>query len=116
MSSPSNRKYVKYEFTSKQKIKINGLATKFEVDPERVISIMEDFLDRFADYDDLKFWDKILSFLNMKMLDYRTRKMADDIIETKKKLKVQKELLSEYEEDYLAIVQLGKALESLNKV
>ena len=56
------------------------------------------------------------NFLNMKMLDFRTKKMADDIIETKKKIKVQKELLSEYEEDYLAIVQLGKALESLNKI
>ena len=116
MQSSDNRKYVKYEFTSKQKIKINGLAAKYEVDPDRIISIMEEFLDRFADYDDLKFWDKVLSFLNMKMLDYRTRKMTDDIIDTKKKIKVQKELLSEYEEDYLAIVQLGKALESLNKV
>ena len=116
MSPLSNRKYVKYEFTSKQKIKINALAVKFEVDSDRIISIMEDFLDRFADYDDLKFWDEVLSFLNMKMLDYRTRKMADDIIDTKMKIKVQKELLSEYEEDYLAIVQLGKALESLNKI
>ncbi|MEE9410772.1 MAG: hypothetical protein V3V41_07585 [Candidatus Heimdallarchaeota archaeon] len=116
MNSSNDRKYVKYELNFKQKSKIADLASKKNVDADSIMSRIEDFLDCFTDYDNFTFWDKLLSFFNMKMIDFRSKIIADDIIETKKKIKEQKKLLREYEDDYLAIVALGKTLESLNKI
>ncbi|MCG3260468.1 MAG: hypothetical protein H7644_12010, partial [Candidatus Heimdallarchaeota archaeon] len=45
-----------------------------------------------------------------------TKQRSDDIIETKKKINQEKKFLIEYEDDYLTIVELNRALESLNKV
>ena len=42
--------------------------------------------------------------------------MADEVIEIKKKNKIQQKMQIEYENDYLALIELGRALESLAKL
>ncbi len=110
------KKYVKYELNYKQKQKVVKLATKLESHPDTIVNRIEQFLDDSSEVINLDTWQTILTFLNLKLLEEKTRQKADDIIETKKKIKIQHKLLEEYEDDYMAIVALGKALESLNKV
>ncbi|MHA1202963.1 MAG: hypothetical protein ACTSQ4_10645 [Candidatus Heimdallarchaeaceae archaeon] len=110
------KKYVKYELNYKQKQKVVKLAKKLESNPDTIVNKIELFLDESSDVINLDSWQTILAFLNLKLLEQTIRQKSDDVIETKKKIKIQQKLLEEYEDDYMAIVSLGEALESLNKL
>ncbi len=110
------KKYVKYELNYNQKRKVIQLAKKLDSHPDTIVNKIEQFLDESTEMITLESWHSILAMLNFKLLEDRIRQKSDDLIETKKKIKIQTEMLLEYEDDYLAIVELGKALESLNKL
>ena len=110
------KKYVKYELNYKQKQHVIKLAKKINSNPDTIVNRIEQFLDDSSDAINLDSWQRIIVFLNFKLLEEKIKQKADDIIETKKKIKIQNKLLEEYEDDYMAIVALGEALESLNKV
>lgn len=110
------KKFVKYELNYKQKQNLIKLAKKLDSNPDRIVNKIEQFLDESSDFINLDTWQNLLTFLNIKLLEEKTRQKADDLIETKKKIKIQYKLLDEYEDDYMTIVALGEALESLNKI
>ncbi|OLS32738.1 MAG: hypothetical protein HeimAB125_05890 [Candidatus Heimdallarchaeota archaeon AB_125] len=116
MSFSKKKKYVKYELSYKQKQKLFKLANQNDSNPDKIVNQIEEFLDRFSEYDEEDLWEKLLSFLHLKMLEDKINQKSDDIIETKKKINQEKKFLGEYEEDYLTIVELNRALDSLNKV
>ena len=110
------KKYVKHDLTYKQKQKILDISQKNEIEPEKILELIEEFFEQFSEYNNLDFWEKIRYFFNLRLLEEKTKQKTEDIVEIKKKIKTQKDLLIEYEDDYLAIVELGKALDSLNKI
>lgn len=110
------KKYVKYELNYAQKQKLIKLSGKLDSNPDTIVNKIEQFLDESSEMINLESWQTIITYLNLKLLEEKTRQKADDIIETKKKIKVQNKLLEEYEDDYMAIVALGEALESMNKI
>ncbi len=116
MSFSKKKKYVKYELSYKQKQKLFKTAQKNDSNPDKIVNQIEEFLDSFSEYNETDLWEKLLSFLHLKMLEDKINQKSDDIIETKKKINREKKHLGEYEEDYLAIVELSRALDSLNKV
>ncbi|MHA1514629.1 MAG: hypothetical protein ACTSPF_03740 [Candidatus Heimdallarchaeaceae archaeon] len=116
MSFSKKKKYVKYQLSYKQKQKLFKLAKQNNTNPDKIVNQIEEFLDSFSEYDENDLWEKLLSFLHLNMLEDKTKQRSDDIIETKKKINQEKKFLIEYEDDYLTIVELNRALESLNKV
>lgn len=116
MPTRSSKKYVKYELSYKQKRKLLKLSTKHEIDPENIILIIEGFFDEWSENTNNISWQTVLTYLNTKILDKRINNMSDEIVEIKKKNTIQKKMLIEYEDDYLALIELGKALESLTKI
>ena len=116
MSNSEKRRYAKYELTYKQKQKLLKAAEKYNKHPEEILTDIERFFEDFIGYEDIRIWEKILSFFNIKLLEEKINQRSDDIIEIKKKTKIQKDLLVEYEDDYLTIVELGQTLETLNKM
>ncbi len=112
----NKKKYVKHDLTYKQKQKIMNISQKRDMDSSVILEQIESFFEKFSEHDDLDFWKKIRFFFNLRMLEEKTKQKTEDIVETKKKIKIQKDLLIEYEDDYLAIVELGRALDSLNKL
>jgi len=115
MTSTEKKKYVKYELTYKQKQKLLRLSKKLNIHPEELLYNIEIFFEEFSNFKDEEIWEKLLTFFNIRLLDDKIKQRADDIVDIKKKTKLQKELLSEYEDDYLTIVELGKSLETLTK-
>ena len=116
MSFSRKKKYVKYELNYKQKQKLLELTKVLESNPDTIVNRIEQFLDENSENITLSLWQNVLAFLDLKTLEDRIRERSDDIIEIKKKITTQRKLLDEYEDDYMAIVSLGQALESLNKV
>jgi hypothetical protein len=116
MPTRSSKKYVKYELSYKQKRKLLKLSTKHEIDPENIILIIEEFFDEWSENTNNISWQTVLTYLNIKILNKRINNMSDEIVEIKKKNTTQKKMLVEYEDDYLALIELGKALESLTKI
>ena len=110
------KKYVKYELNYHQKQTLIKLAKNLDSNPDTIVNRIEQFLDESSELITLDTWQTLLTFLNLQLMEQKTRQKADDIIETKKKIKLQNKLLEEYEDDYMAIVALGEALESLNKI
>ena len=115
MDFSRKKKYVKYELNYKQRQKLLGLSKAMESNPDTIVNRIEQFLDENSENITLGSWQNVLAFLNLKLLEDRIRQKSDDIVETKKKIRIQKKLLDEYEDDYMAIVSLGQALETLNK-
>ena len=115
MSSTEKKKYVKYELTYKQKQRLLKLSEKKNIHPEELLYNLEVFFEDISEFKDKEFWEKLLTFFNTNLLEDKTKQRADDIIDMKKRIKLQKELLMEYEDDYLTIVELGKSLETLTK-
>jgi len=116
MSTRSNKKYVKYELSYEQKRKLLKLSSKHEIEPENIILIIEGFFDKWSENTKNISWQTVLTYLNTAILDKRIKNMADEIVEIKRKNTIQKKMLVEYEDDYLALIELGKALESLTKI
>ncbi|MHA1552251.1 MAG: hypothetical protein ACTSUP_04520 [Candidatus Heimdallarchaeaceae archaeon] len=116
MPTRSSTKYVKYELSYEQKRKLLKLSSKHKIDPENIILIIEEFFDEWSENTNNISWETVLTYLNTKILERRINKMSDEIIEIKKKNNIQKKMLVEYEDDYLALIELGKALESLTKI
>ena len=116
MSDLEKKKFVKYELTYKQKQKLLKLSESNNKHPEEILTDIESFFEDFVNYEDKRIWEKILTFLNIKLLEQKLNQRSDDIVDIKKKTKRQRDLLIEYEDDYLTIVQLGQSLETLNKM
>jgi hypothetical protein len=116
MTNSEKKKFVKYELEYKQKQKLLKLSERYNKHPEEILTDIESFFENFVEYEDERIWEKMLSFFNIKLLEEKTNQRCDDIIEMKKKIKLQKDLLIEYEDDYLTIVELGQSLETLNKI
>ncbi|MHA1346821.1 MAG: hypothetical protein ACTSVO_06055 [Candidatus Heimdallarchaeaceae archaeon] len=116
MPTRNNTKYIKYELSYKQKQKLLKLSTKHNIDPENIILIIEGFFDEWSENTNNISWETVLTYLNSKILEKRINTMSDEIVEIKKKNNVQKKMQVEYEDDYLALIELGKALESLTKI
>ncbi len=116
MSNLEKKKYVKYELNYKQKQKLLKLSERSNKHPEEILTDIEGFFEDFVGYEDKRIWEKILTFLNIRLLEQKTNQRSDDIVEIKKKTKLQRDLLIEYEDDYLTIVELGQTLETLNKM
>ena len=116
MVNSEKKKFVKYELEYKQKQKLLKLSEKCNKHPEEILTDIESFFENFVEYEDERIWEKMLTFFNIKLLEDKINQRCDDIIEIKKKLKLQKDLLIEYEDDYLTIVELGQTLETLNKI
>ena len=116
MPTRSSKKYVKYDLSYEQKRKLLKLSSKHNIDPENIILIIEGFFDEWSENTNNISWETVLTYLNAKILERRINKMSDEIIEIKKKNNIQKKMLVEYEDDYLALIELGKALESLTKI
>ncbi|MBY9002095.1 MAG: hypothetical protein KGD64_14340 [Candidatus Heimdallarchaeota archaeon] len=112
----SKTKYIKYELTYKQKQKLLKLSEKHRIDPENIVLIIESFFDEWSENVNNITWETVLTYLNSKTLKNRINKMSDEIVEIKKKNNVQKKMQIEYEDDYLALIELGRALESLTKI
>ncbi len=112
----SKKKYVKHDLTYKQKQKILNISQKKDLDSKKILELIEEFFESFSEHNNLDFWKKIRFFFNLRLLEEKTKQKTEDIVEIKKKIKIQKDLLVEYEDDYLAIVELGIALDSLNKL
>ena len=110
------KKYVKHDLTYKQKQKIIDISQKNDLDSNTILEQIESFFENFSEYNNLDFWKKISFFFNLRLLEEKTKQKTEDIVEIKKKIKIQKDLLIEYEDDYLAIIELGRALDSLNKL
>lgn len=116
MVNSEKKKFVKYELEYKQKQKLLKLSERCNKHPEEILTDIESFFENFVEYEDKRIWEKMLTFFNIKLLEDKINQRCDDIIEIKKKLKLQKDLLIEYEDDYLTIVELGQTLETLNKI
>lgn len=116
MPSRSKIKYIKYELTYKQKQKLLKLSSKHKIDPENIILIIEEFFDEWTENPNQITWETVLTYLNSKILEDRINNMSDEVVEIKKKNKVQQKMQVEYEDDYLALIELGKALETLVKI
>ncbi len=116
MTSRSSKKYVKYELSYDQKRKLLKLSSKHNIDPENIILIIEGFFDEWSENTNTIRWETVLTYLNTKIFEKRINNMADEIVEIKKKNNIQKKMQFEYEDDYLALIELGKALESLTKI
>jgi len=116
MGFSNDKKYVKYELNYSQKQKLIKLAGQIDSNPDTIVNKIEQFLDEFSHSINLDSWQKILTFLNLKLLEEKAREKADEIIETKKKIKIQTRLQDEYEDDYMAFIALGEALDSMNKI
>lgn len=116
MKIENSQKYIKHELSYNLKQKLLKISNKNNIDPENIILIVERFFDEWAENQNEITWDTVLTFMNIKILDSRVNKMADEIIEIKKKNKEQQRVQVEYEDDYIALIELGKALESLTKV
>ncbi|MHA1668270.1 MAG: hypothetical protein ACTSUR_06385 [Candidatus Heimdallarchaeaceae archaeon] len=116
MRDEKRNRYFKFELTYKQKQKLLTLSNKYEFDPETILQNIENFLDKLSSFSIDEIWDKVVKGLSIEFMKSKIRERSDDIIETKKRINMQKKLLHEYEDDYLAIVELGKALELLNKL
>lgn len=116
MSSRSSKKYIKYELSYEQKRKLLKLSSKHKIDSENIILIIEGFFDEWSENNNNVRWETVLTYLNTKILDKRINNMSDEIVEIKKKNNIQKKMMVEYEDDYLALIELGKALESLTKI
>ena len=116
MTDLEKKRYAKYELTYKQKQKLLKVSEKLKKHPEEILTDIETFFEEFVNYEDDRIWEKMLSFFNLKLLEEKINQRSDDIIELKKKTKIQKDLLIEYEDDYLTIIELGQSLETLNKM
>ena len=116
MTNLEKKKYVKYELTYQQKQKLLKLSEKINKHPEEILTNIEIFFETFIGYEDERIWGKILTFFNAKLLDQKINQRSDDKVDLKKKTKLQKDLLIEYEDDYLTIIELGQTLETLNKM
>jgi len=116
MPTRSKTKYIKYELSYKQKQKLLKLSSEHNIDPENIILIIEEFFDEWSENPNNISWTTVLTYLNSKILENRINKMADEVIEIKKKNKIQQKMQIEYENDYLALIELGRALESLAKL
>ena len=116
MTNVEKKKYVKYELTYQQKQKLLKISEKYNKHPEEILTDIETFFENFVGYEDERIWEKILTFFNIKLLNEKINQRSDDIIEIKTKTKKQRDLLIEYEDDYLTIVELGQTLETLNKL
>jgi hypothetical protein len=112
----NKKKYVKHDLSYKQKQKILDISQKNDIEPDMILELIESFFENFSEHNNLDFWRKISFFFNLRLLEDKTKQKAEDIVEIKKKIKKQKDLLVEYEDDYLAIIELGRALDSLNKL
>ncbi|NPD88969.1 MAG: hypothetical protein HGN29_09595 [Asgard group archaeon] len=116
MTNIEKKKYVKYELNYKQKQILLKLSERSNKHPEEILTDIESFFEDFIGYKDKRIWEKILTFFNVRLLKQKINQRSDDIVEIKKKTKLQRDLLIEYEDDYLTIVELGQSLETLNKV
>lgn len=116
MPTRSTKKYVKYELSYEQKRKLLKLSSKHKFDPENIILIIEGFFDEWSENTNNISWNTVQTYLNVMILERHINKMSDEIIEIKKKNNIQKKMQVEYEDDYLALIELGKALESLTKI
>ena len=116
MATRSSKKYVRYELNYEQKRKLLKLSSKHSIDPENIILIIEGFFDEWSESTKKISWETVLTYLNTKILAKRINNMADEIVEIKKKNNIQKKIQVEYEDDYLTLIELGKALESLTKI
>ncbi|MCG3220119.1 MAG: hypothetical protein H7641_01960 [Candidatus Heimdallarchaeota archaeon] len=116
MKSSEKKKYIKYELTYQQKQKLLKLSKKRNKHPEEILTNIEIFFEEFIGYEDERIWENILIFFNSRLLEQKIKQRSDDIVDTKKKTKLQRDLLIEYEDDYLTIIELGQTLETLNKM
>ena len=116
MTSRNSKKYVKYELSYDQKRKLRKLSSKYDIEPGNIILIIEGFFDEWSENTNNIRWETVLTYLNTKIFAKRINNMADGIVEIKKKNNIQKKMQVEYEDDYLALIELGKALESLTKI
>lgn len=114
MPNKSRKSY--YELTIYQQQKLESLAKSLNTSPQSILSDIQDILEELANLEDTGQIKAIFTNIRVRWLKEKITEKNKEIEAIKRINETLSAKLKEYEEDYLAIIELGKALETLNKV
>ncbi|MHA1685611.1 MAG: hypothetical protein ACTSYD_04290 [Candidatus Heimdallarchaeaceae archaeon] len=110
------KRSISYEFSIYQGQRLERLAKTHQTSPQAIAMNIADIVQKFASLNNPDQVQQVLRAIKIKHLKQKLAKKIKDIEEIRHVNNIVSVKLKEYEEDYLAIVELGKALETLNKV
>ena len=116
MGKAEEVKTSKYVLNGKQIKKIQKLSKQLNLEP---FDLMEKINSRLVEVGlspHFSSFEYIINCYEKENLKSKIIRRDVEIQELKEKIVIQKQLLKDYEYDYLAIIELGRALELLNKV
>lgn len=106
----------KYVLTGKQIRKIQKLSKQLNLETIDLLEKINSKLVEVCLSPHFSSWEYVINCFEKESLKNNIAKRDVEIQELKEKIVIQKQLLKDYEYDYLAIIELGRALELLNKV
>ena len=116
MGKAEKVKTSKYVLNGKQIRKIQKLSKQLNLETIDLLEKINSKLVEVCLSPHFSSWEYVINCFEKENLQEKITRRDVEIQELKEKIVIQKKLLKDYEYDYLAIVELGRALELLNKV
>ena len=116
MDKAEKAKMSKYVLNGKQIKKIQKLSKQLNLETFDLLDKINSKLVEVSLSPHFSSWEHVISCFEKEDLKNKITRRGFEIQELKEKIVIQKQLLKDYEYDYLAIIELGRALELLNKV
>ncbi len=116
MGKAEKVKTSKYALDGKQIRKIQKLSMQLNLETIELLEKINSKLVEVSLSPHFSSWEYVISCYEKENLKNKITRRDVEIQELKEKIVIQKQLLKDYEYDYLAIIELGRALELLNKV
>ena len=116
MGKAEKVKTSKYVLNDKQIRKIQNLSKQLNLESIDLLEKINSNLVEVSLNTHFSSWESVVNCFEKENLKEKITRRDVEIQELKEKIVIQKQLLKDYEYDYLAIIELGRALELLNKV
>ena len=116
MGKAEKVKTSKYVLNDKQIRKIQNLSKQLNLESIDLLEKINSNLVEVSLNPHFSSWESLVNCFEKENLKEKITRRDVEIQELKEKIVIQKQLLKDYEYDYLAIIELGRALELLNKV